>query len=55
MKELVFATVFMCMGSFCEQHDVKVEKKACSFGTIHAQVPHDGEYKDGSIGIKCKS
>jgi len=53
MKELIFATVFMCLGNNCEEHQVKVEPKACSFGTVHAQVPLHGEWQEGKIGIKC--
>lgn len=53
MKELILATVFMCMGSNCEEHQVRVEERACSIGTIRAKVPLNGEWVDGKIGVKC--
>lgn len=53
IKELVFATVFMCIGSNCEQHQVRIEEKACHMGTVQAQIPNNGEWQEGKIGIKC--
>jgi len=53
MKELIFATVFMCIGSNCEQHQVKVEERACSFGTVKGLIPFAGDWHEGKIGIKC--
>lgn len=53
MKELVLATIFMCMGNNCEEHQVKIEERACSISTIHAQIPFNGEWQEGKIGIKC--
>ena len=53
MKELVLATIFMCLGNTCEEHQVRVEPKACSFGTVHAEVALNGEWHDGKVGIRC--
>jgi hypothetical protein len=53
MKELIFATVFMCIGSNCEQHQVRIEERACHMGTVNAQIPMNGEWQEGKIGIKC--
>jgi len=43
----------MCLGSTCEEHQVKIEERACSFGTVHAKVAFAGEWTDGRVGIKC--
>lgn len=53
MKELVFATVFMCMGNVCQSQEAKVEPKLCSVGTSHAEISVMGNWVEGKMGIKC--
>ena len=43
----------MCIGSNCEQHQVRIEERACNMGTVKAQIPMNGEWQEGKIGIKC--
>ena len=54
MKELIFATVFMCMGSVCQNQEAKVDPKLCSVGTTHAQINVMGQWVDGKMGIHCR-
>jgi len=53
MKELVLATVMWCAGGVCEQHDIRIEKKAC-IGSVKTQVPHSGEWQEGKIVVSCR-
>lgn len=53
MKALVFATVLMCMGETCEQHQIRIEERACALNTVNTQVPFNGEWQQGKIVIKC--
>ena len=54
MKELVFAVISICLQSGeCETHQMKVEPKVCKMGTVQAQVPQNGEWKDATVHFKC--
>lgn len=53
MKELIVATVFMCVGSMCDTREMKVEPKLCSIGSSKAQISVMGQWLDGKVGIKC--
>lgn len=53
MKSLVVATVFMCMGSVCQNQEAKVEPKLCAVGTTHAEINVLGNWVEGKMGIKC--
>lgn len=53
MKELVLATVFMCMGSVCQNQEAKVEPKLCHIGTTHAQINVLGNWVEGKMGVRC--
>jgi hypothetical protein len=53
MKELVLATVFMCVSGVCDTREMKVEPHLCSVGSSKAQVSVMGQWIEGKIGIKC--
>ena len=54
MKELVFAVISVCLTTGeCETHQMKVETKVCKLGTVQAQVPQGGEWKDAIVRFKC--
>jgi|688.fasta_scaffold208061_3 hypothetical protein len=53
MKTLVLATVFMCVGSVCQNQEAKVEPKLCTVGTTHAEINMLGNWVEGRMGIKC--
>ena len=54
MKELVFAVISVCLTTGeCETHQMKVETKVCKLGTVQAQVPQAGEWKDATVKFKC--
>lgn len=54
MKALVLATFVFCFNDGnCSEKQVQVEQKVCSIGTIQAKFSHNGEWKDGTIKVKC--
>lgn len=54
MKELVFALISVCLNTGeCEKHQMRVETKVCKLGTVQAQVPQNGEWKDATVTFKC--
>ena len=54
MKELVFAVISVCLSTGeCETHQMKVEPKVCKLGTVQAQVPQSGEWKEATVHFKC--
>lgn len=54
MKELIFCVISVCLTSGeCETHQLKVEQKVCKLGTVQAQVPHGGEWKEATVTFKC--
>lgn len=53
MKELVLATVFMCVSGVCDTREMKVEPHLCSVGSSKAEISVMGQWLEGKIGIKC--
>jgi len=54
MKELIFAIISVCLSTGeCERHQMRVEAKVCKLGTVTAQVPHGGEWRDATVTFKC--
>jgi hypothetical protein len=51
MKTLVAAVVMMCYSGTCETHNVQIEKRACSFGTVQAKMAG----MDARLGVKCQA
>lgn len=54
MKTLVVATFLFCFNTGeCMQKQVQIDPKICHVGKLHAKIPDNGEWKDGTISIKC--
>lgn len=54
MKSLILATLFLCSPVGCEEKTVHVEPKACSVGTLHAQLEQSGVPVEVTFGVRCK-
>lgn len=55
MTKLILATIYLCtLSNQCETHQVRVEPKACHFGSVKGQAPINGEWENITISIKCK-
>lgn len=52
MKSMVAAVLMMCYGGQCERHNVQIEQRACSFGSIKAKID-SAVPVDASFTVKC--
>jgi hypothetical protein len=52
MKSMVAAVLMMCYGGQCERHNVQIEQRACSFGSVHAKV-ESAIPVDATFSVRC--